>query len=208
MRDYYPQEALSPTQDNKSGIMSLSQKAVILICLIALCAIPVYSSASLPMVGFPLKPSPEDGPYQDDEFIEKANTSIYSLSNKTVPTGLTLRDLQSVQQQLSKMSISPEFYDEASTINAFLYYTTKAGDEYDDAMTLSNSPYSPVTEDSAMFNDANEYYLAAKNVWEKIKSRYPDVTLYTMGSASSGSAENNLYAYDTPVSSRGHSGLW
>lgn len=175
-------------------------------CIIACCAIPVYSAA-LPMVGFPLKPSPAAGPYQDDEFLEKANTSIYSLSNKTVPTGIELRSLQSVQQQMSKMSISPELFDEASEINAFLYYTTKAGDEYGDASSLTGGFYTPVTDSSPMFNEAYEYYNAAKKSWAKIKSRYPDVNLYTMTAPDSESDDNNLYS-DTSVSPRGHSGLW
>jgi hypothetical protein len=188
--------------------MLRSRVLLFLACLIAVCAIPACCSAGLPVVGFSLKPSPDQGPYDDEEFMEKANASIYSLSNKTVPTGLTLRDLQSVQQQLSKMSISPELYKKASNINAFLYYTTKAGDEYDNAQSLAGSPYSPVTFDSSMFSDAETYYKAAKAVWEKIKDGYPDVTLYTLSSESSESDEDYLSFSGEQVSSRGHSGLW
>ena len=189
--------------------MIASRRVVLLICLIAFCVIPIYSSASLPLVGFPLKQSPAQGPYQDEEFLEKANTSIYGLSNQTIPTGIELRNLQTVQQQLSKMSISPELYPEASDINSFLYYTTKAGNEYGDAITLTGSYYSPVSENGAMFNDANEYYSAAKEIWEQIKTRYPNATLYTMGSATSqSSSDADLFNYENQVTSRGHEGLW
>jgi len=155
-------------------------RILVIICLLAICAIPVLSSASLPMVGFPLKSSPAEGPYQDDEFSESANLSIYALSNTTIPNGTTLLELKSTQQQISKMKVSPEFYPVASNINAFLYYTGKAGTEYNEAKTLTSSPYSPVDQDSGQFTDADTYYSAAKTVWERIKARYPDVTLYTM----------------------------
>lgn len=180
---------------------------LLIICICAVCALPMQVS-SLPMVGFSLKPSPASGPYQDNEFLEKANTTIYGLSNQSIPTGTALRDLQSVQQELSKMSISPKLYPVASDINAFLYYTSKAGDEYSDASSLGGSPYSPVVSDSSIFGDATEYYQAAKKTWEHIKARYPGVTLYTMTQPSSdlGNDDTNIYSYDTP--SHGHSGLW
>jgi hypothetical protein len=155
-------------------------RILVIICLLALCAIPVYTSAGVMLVGFPLKPSPTEGPYQDNEFMAKANATIYGLSNGTVPNGTALLEVTSTQQQLSKMKISPEFYPVASTINDFLFYTSKAGREYSQAMSLTSSIFSPVSGDSSQFNDANEYYAAAQAAWAQIKHLYPDVTLYTM----------------------------
>ncbi len=132
------------------------------------------------MVGFPLTPSPSEGPYQDEQFLERSNTSIYGLSNTTLPNGTSLLELKSVQQQISKMKISPDLYPLASNINAFLYYTGKAGTEYNEANSLASSPYSPVDLNGGQFTDADMYYSAAKTVWERIKGHYPDVTLYTM----------------------------
>jgi hypothetical protein len=173
--------------------------------------LPVISSAGLPMVGFSLKPSPAEGPYQDAEFLEQANMTIYSLSNQSVPTGTPLRDLQTVQQKLSKMSISPEQYSFASDVNAFLYYTGKAGNEYGDAISLTNSPYSPVGMDGAQYAEANNYYLAAKTVWERIKDHYPDVTLYTLSESSDGTSDetsDDFIGFGNNQGSRGHTGLW
>lgn len=173
--------------------------------------LPICASASLPLVGFPIKQSPATGPYDDAKFLEQTNTSIYGLSNQTIPTGITLRNLQTMQQQLSKMSISPELYPKAVQINAFLYYTVKAGDEYDDANILSDKPYTPITSDSAIFREAEEYYQAATSVWKTIKDQYPGVTLYTMpgsGSSSNDNSDSGLFNYETQTQQRGHSGLW
>jgi hypothetical protein len=185
-------------------------KLFLILFVIALCILPICASASLPLVGFPIKPSPATGPYDDEKFLEQTNTTIYGLSNQTIPTGLALRNLQTQQQQLSKMSISPELYPEAELINTFLYYTGKAGDEYDDANIISDKPYTPITSDSAIFREAEEYYQAAQTIWEKIKGRYPGVTLYTMKSSSSSdsNSDSDLFNYETQTQQRGHSGLW
>jgi hypothetical protein len=179
------------------------------ICLLAICAIPVYSAASLPMVGFTLKPSPAAGPYQDEEFLEKANISIYALSNTTVPNGTTLLEVQSIQQQISKLNISPGLRPVALNINAFLYYTGRAGTEYSLAKSLSGSQYSPVAPDSSQFNDANMYYSAAKTVWGRIQNLYPEVTLYTLSGTTDTTSYNGDTLY-TPVSSPhgAYTGLW
>jgi len=179
------------------------------ISLLAICAIPVCSAANLPMIGFPLKPAHAEGPYQDEQFLEKANLSIYALSNTTVPNGTTLLEVQSIQQQISKMNISPKLYPVASNINAFLYYTGKAGNEYSAAMSLSSSQFSPVGPDSSQFQDADMYYSAAKTVWGRIQNIYPDVTLYTLSGTTDTTSYNGNTLY-APVSSPhgAYSGLW
>ena len=53
--------------------MTFRNKIFVLFCLCAICILPICSSAALPLVNFPLKPSPSEGPYQDTEFLEKAN---------------------------------------------------------------------------------------------------------------------------------------
>ncbi|MFH0966325.1 MAG: hypothetical protein V1862_01390 [Methanobacteriota archaeon] len=184
------------------------RKVFIILCLFAFCAIPVYTSASLPMVGFPLKPSPAEGPYQDVAFLEKANMSIYALSNTSIPNGTTLLDLKSIQQQISKMNISPELYPLASNINAFLYYTGKAGTEYSDAMSLSSSPFSPIDQNNGLFSDAEMYYSAATSVWNRIKAQYPDVTLYTMHITTDQSSYSSSLMGGEESKYGAKSGLW
>lgn len=189
--------------------MISSAKIFVIICLCTICALPVYSSASLPMVPFTLKSPGAEGPYQDQEFLEKANMSIYALSNTTVPNGTTLREVQSVQMQLSKMKVSPELYPVANNINSFLYYTGKAGDAFSESSSMTESQFSPVSQSNAMTDEANMYYSAAKAVWERVKYLYPDVTLYTMtgGSDAPSYSTGSLYS---PVSGPhgAYSGLW
>ncbi len=182
---------------------------LIIIGLCAVCLLPLQASA-LPMVGFSLKPSPASGPYQDKDFLDQANTTIFGLSNKTLPTGTTLLELRTAQGKLSKMNISPALYSNATDINAFIYYTWKAGDEYEDASSLGGSYYSPVTSDSALYDDATEYYQAAKTTWDKIKTRYPGATLYTMPVQNTGSGDGASYdPYTQSYTNKGaHSGLW
>ncbi|HWQ63976.1 MAG TPA: hypothetical protein VN429_06130 [Methanospirillum sp.] len=188
----------------------INRTALLLILgLCAVCLLPLQASA-LPMVGFSLKPSPASGPYQDKDFLEQANKTIYGLSNKTLPTGTALTDLRTVQGKISKMNISPSLYSNATDINAFIYYTWKSGDEYEDASSLGDSFYSPVTSDSSLYDDANEYYEAAKTTWDRIKSRYPGATLYTMPKPSTVIADTGSYdPYTHGSTNKGaRSGLW
>ncbi len=132
---------------------------------------------------FPLKPSPATGPYQDAEFLDIANETIYGLSDQTVPNGTLLRELQTTQQQLAKMSISPELYPRARKINAYLYYTSKAGDEFSDAMSLASKPYSPAYNDDSVLNDAKQYQTASQVIWNQIAYLYPGVIPYRLETA-------------------------
>lgn len=152
---------------------------VLLITLIimGICTIHVVA---LPTVMFPLKPSPQTGPYQDAEFLTIANETIYGLSNQTIPNGTMLREFQTNQQKLAKMNISPDLYPRARQINAYLYYTSKAGDAYSDAMSLASKPYSPEYTDSSITAEAKEYQIASQVIWNQIKDLYPDVTPYRL----------------------------
>lgn len=134
--------------------------------------------SSLPTILFPLKDSPTTGPYQDDQFMTLATGTIYGLSNATIPNGTELRDLQTTQQKLASMNISPEFYEKARKINAYLYYTAQAGDAYSDLMSLAGKAYSPVTEDSSSMAEVQEYQAASKTMWNQIQDLFPGVTAY------------------------------
>jgi len=143
----------------------------------------ISHAVALPSVMFPLKPSPANGPYQDSEFLELANETIYGLSNTTIPNGTSLRELQSTQQKLARMNVSPGFYPTAKQINAYLYYASKSGDELSDALNLADKPYSPVYRDVTMISEARKYQAASQTVWNQIKAMYPGVVPYTLSSA-------------------------
>ncbi len=143
----------------------------------------INHASALPTVLFPLKPSPASGPYQDSEFLELANETIYGLSNSTIPNGTSLRELQSTQQKLAGMNISPGLYPTAKLINVYLYYASKSGDELSDALNLADKPYSPVYKDDTMISEARKYQAASLTVWNQIKAMYPGVVPYTLSSA-------------------------
>ncbi len=171
-------EKLSPEIQNRLKAVS---GRTFLTLLILVCVCTGYASA-LPTVMFPLKSSPANGPYQDSEFLELANETIYGLSNTTIPNGTSLRELQSAQQKLARMNISPGFYPTAKQINAYLYYASKSGDELSDALNLADKPYSPVYRDDTMISEARKYQAASQKVWNQIKAMYPGVVPYTLSS--------------------------
>lgn len=155
-----------------------SRPSRILLTVILIIMFCVAHALSLPTILFPLKDSPATGPYQDDEFLALATSAIYGLSNATIPNGTELRDLQSTQQKLAKMNISPEFFEKAEKINAYIYYTAQAGDAYADAMSLSGKAYSPVYEDPSALSEVQEYQAASKTMWNQIQDLFPGVEPY------------------------------
>jgi hypothetical protein len=159
--------------------INVISKRLFFIALIILC-IFTNQVASLPTIIFPLKPSPAIGPYQDDDFLHQSNNTIYELSNATIPNGTNLRELQTTQQKLSKMNVSPELYPTAKQINAYLYYVTKAGDAADDSMTLADKPYSPESTDWTINSDVTTYQNASLTIWNQIKDLYPNATTYKL----------------------------
>jgi hypothetical protein len=163
------------------------------------------------MVRFPLKPSPDTGPYQDEEFLQLANETIYGLSNQTIPNGTALREFQTTQQKLSRMNISPEFYSTAKKINNYLYYSARAGDSYAEVTALYSKPYSPVYQDESIISEAREYQMASQILWREIEDLYPGVTPYRLETTQrplSANEDPDFKWLYSPVSSAGHHGLW
>jgi hypothetical protein len=158
--------------------MITRKRILVILCLLAFGVIPLYTSASVPGVNYPLKASSAEGPYQDDEFLQKANEMISPLSNLAVPNGTYLLNLKTAQQQMSKMKISPDLYPVASDINDFLYFTGKTGDYYADALTLMSN--TNVAAGDTQLGEAQYYYKTASAIWDRIKDRYPGVTLYKL----------------------------
>lgn len=184
------------------------QKRLFLIGIITLCACTIQAS-SLPTVLFPLKSSPDTGPYQDEEFLKLANETIYGLSNQTIPNSTALRELQTTQQILSKMSISPELYPKAKQINAYLYYTAKSGNEYADAMSFYSKPYSPMYKNKSLISEAQEYQQASQIIWSQIQDLYPGVTPYRLETSTKPFSVNEDPNFKWPYGSSSSTGsLW
>lgn len=167
---------VSPAKESPMTIRSIHRLLILIVLGSCIC----LSVSALVIVGSPLKPSPSQGPYQDEEFLALANDTIYTYTNGTVPNGTDLLILSTTQKQLSRMNISPELHPEATQINAFLYYTAKASEEFEDALSITGKPYSPQYRDTTAYADAYAYQNASRVVWEKIKDRYPGIVPYKL----------------------------
>lgn len=152
----------------------------LLLILIVLGSCVCLSVSALVIVGSPLKPSPPQGPYQDEEFLDLAHDTIFTYTNETLPNGTDLLMLSTIQKQLSRMNISPELHPEATQINAFLYYAAKTGEEFEDALSITGKAYSPAYRDTSVYADAYAYQNASRVVWERIKERYPGIVPYKL----------------------------
>ena len=103
-----------------------------------------------------------------------------------------------MQQKLSQMSISPQLYPNAKKINAYLYYTAKAGTDYSDALNFYSKPYSPVYMDESQISGAKQYQAAAQIIWNQIKDLYPGVIPYRLEYTSKPFSTNENPDYKWP----------
>lgn len=153
----------------------------ILIVLGILVCLSIPASALHYGVHFPLKPSPPDGPYDDDDFLSTATSAINDMSGKDVPTGGNdLLELMTTQAQLSKMNISPDAFQKDSDIVAYLYYLYKAGQEYEETESLTFTPFSPVGPNNDPYQEAHQYFDDASDTWTKISDVFPDASMPSM----------------------------
>ncbi|HWQ68158.1 MAG TPA: hypothetical protein VN372_14980 [Methanospirillum sp.] len=119
--------------------------------------------------------------YKDDAFRADATEVIESLSNRTVPTGRENSQVYGAYSRLRGMSVSPEFYPAAYDMVAFLYYTAKAGEAYEEFHQKQNS-MSSITNGDEYYQLAENYYEAANVYWDALKAQFPSVTVYTLPS--------------------------
>lgn len=161
---------------------------VVFTCLIMTGLQTAVSAAELALEPLPaeLKVPAEGTVYQDDAFFKEADPVIKSLSNRTVPTESQRMKVYSAYSTVRGMSISPENYDAANNILAFLYYTAKTGEAYENFFNEKKS-VAAVTDGSEYYNLASIYYMTASNWWALIADRYPGVILYTLP------GQNNAY---------------
>ena len=126
-----------------------------------------------------LKKPVEGYVYQDAAFFNEADGIIRSLSQGVIPTGEQRMNVSRAYSRLQDMSISPDNYDTAKTILAFLYNTAKGGEAYENYTRVKNSG-ATVPNGSEQYNLADTSYQTASDLWALIADRYPDVTLYSL----------------------------
>lgn len=160
-------------------------KKVLLVVAVLTClmmtGLQTAVSAELVLEPLPaeLKAPAEGAVYQDDAFFKEADAVIKSLSNRTVPIESQRMKVYSAYSTVRGMRVSPENYTVANNILAFLYYTAKTGEAYENFFNEKKSVVA-VTDGSEYYNLASIYYYTVTNWWALIADRYPKVTLYTL----------------------------
>ncbi|PKL59678.1 MAG: hypothetical protein CVV33_06605 [Methanomicrobiales archaeon HGW-Methanomicrobiales-4] len=154
---------------------------VVLTCLMMTGLQTAVSAAELVLEPLPaeLKTPAEGAVYQDDAFFKEADAVIKGLSNRTVPTESQRMKVYSAYSAVRGMSVSPENYAVANNILAFLYYTAKTGEAYENFFNEKKSVVA-VTDGTEYYDLAAIYYYTATNWWALIADRYPNVTMYTL----------------------------
>lgn len=124
---------------------------------------------------YALKPSPAIGPYDDQKFLNNSTAIITKLSGKIIPIeGPDLLNLKSEQIQLSRLNISPDFYPEATKINAYLFKIFQAGETYGTSKRLTDHPDSLGSPVYDQYTKARSYYSDAMDIWADIKNIFPN----------------------------------
>jgi hypothetical protein len=139
------------------------------------------SAADLVLEPMPdtLQITPEGAASQDDQFFSIAAPIIKSMSNGTVPLGSQQMKVNSAYSSMKGMKISPERFDEAKATLAYLYYSVKAGEAYENYHDTKNSVASTTTG-TEFYDLAKIYYETALIWWKLIAASYPKVTIYKL----------------------------
>jgi hypothetical protein len=152
---------------------------ILLLILSLGIALPVFGDDT--GIQFPLKPSPSTGPYDDTRFMDNATVQINGLSGQLIPTdGVELLNLKSTQIQLSKMNVSPEFYQNASQINLYLYQIGTVGETYGTTKRLTDHPNTLGSPELDPYTKARGYYQDSMKTWANISSLFPNATPPTL----------------------------
>ncbi len=155
--------------------------SLILICVMLLILPSVVSALEAVLEPMPpvLKNSGTGKEYQDEAFFATADPIITSLSNRTLPIGSQRMRVYSTYTGIRDMSISPENYDRARATLAFLYYTAKCSQAYEDYFDAKKS-VSSLTDGSEFYRLAETYYEGVLSWWENIRGWYPRMTMYSL----------------------------
>lgn len=159
--------------------MLIAAALVICLLLAGLPAVVLATEAVLEPLPYNLKEPSDGAVYEDEKYFSIADPVIKSLSNRTVPIGNLRMNVQSTYVSLRDMRVSPANYDKAQDVLAFLYYSGKAGEAYDNFFSEKNSVGS-VTDGSAFYDLTETYYQVASAWWALIADQYPKVTLYSL----------------------------
>lgn len=168
----------------------MSRKLVLFISGLLIISLTSTGSAdmtTLPQVQLPLAPPAQEAPFDDDEFFDRANTTIYTICNgQTLPVGkmnTAVHDsLAGTYYTLIRMNISQEQYPRAEEIVSFLSYTLTLSEKYQDYESEQNK-FSPVDMGITPYEDLVPWYDAAAGVWKKISKEYPGAKMYGMPSS-------------------------
>ena len=139
---------------------------------------------TLPQVQLPLAPPAQEEPYDDDDFFERANTTVYRICDgNPLPVGKMNNafhdSLAGTYYTLIRMNISQEQYPQAEEVVSFLSYTLTLAEKYQDYETEQNK-FSPVNIGVTPYGELVPWYNAAAGIWKKLSKEYPDAKMYGM----------------------------
>lgn len=157
-----------------SGIAAL----VLFVAVSSAAFAPTFQQMPLSMKG-----SSDASPYNDEAFMTEAEKAIKKISNSTVPTGSKLSEVTDAYYRLIMENVSPEFFADANNIVGYLYYTSMAGSTFEDYHSYLNS-VSRSSDGSEYYTVVDQYYQVSAEFWNKIKDKFPNMTMYTLPDAS------------------------
>jgi tetratricopeptide (TPR) repeat protein len=165
---------------NRSVFYILTGIAALVLCVTVSSAAfaPQFEQMPLSMKG-----SSDAKPYNDEAFMTEAEKVIGKISNSTVPTGTKLSEVTDAYYRLIMENVSPEFLETANNIVGYLYYTSKAGETYEDFHSYLNS-VSKTTDGSEYYTVADQHRQVSAEFWKKIQDKFPNMTMYTLPDAS------------------------
>ena len=161
---------------NRSVYLILTGIAALVLC-VSICS--AGFAPEFELMPLSMKAPSDAKPYNDDAFMNEAEKIIGKISNSSVPTGTKLSEVTDAYYRLIMENVSPELFPNAHNIVAYLYYTSMAGEVYEDYHDYLGS-VSKTTDGSEYYTVADQNRQVAAEFWNKIEDLYPNMTMFTL----------------------------
>ena len=113
----------------RSVYLILTGIAALVLC-VSICS--AGFAPTFELMPLSMKAPSDANPYNDEAFKSEAEKIIGKISNSSVPTGAKLSEVTDAYYRLIMENVSPELFPNAHNIVAYLYYTSMAGEVYED----------------------------------------------------------------------------
>lgn len=137
------------------------------------------ADTQLPDIPADLKSPDPSGSYDDDAFMDEAGQVIRRISGQSVPVGMDRAEVYGAYLRLREKNVSPDLYPVAGEISRYIYYTAKAGKEYEGYRDLVDMLVITGRE-SDLYDAAERYHTAALSSWKNLTGIYPGLNPWTL----------------------------